>query len=328
MKRSAIAILLPCMFLTAFRAPGRAQLKPASQPVSPAALEHAVELAEQGRCAEALPPLRKGLRTIGNGDLKRRAGAAAVRCALALDQRAEVAGTLALLQQSFPHDPEILYLAAHAYSDLSMRASQELLRTAPGSPQVHMLGAEAFETQGKWNEALEEYRRALEQAPEMHGIHFRIGRIILSQPATPTTAQDARREFEAELKIDPANAGAAYVLGELAREAGQLPEAIEHFARATRLDPTFADAFLGLGRTLLDANRAAEAVTPLETGARQQPENPTMHFTLATAYQRLGRKEEAAREFAAHKSASEKARQAEESVRRAVSGGPPQAAPQ
>ncbi|HVX66106.1 MAG TPA: tetratricopeptide repeat protein [Bryobacteraceae bacterium] len=326
MHRTASPLLLSCVLLISASAAGRAQPARAAAPAaSPAAsLERAMKMAGEGRCAEALPIFQRSLRAAANGELKRRAGAAAVRCGLALDQRGEVASTLALLQQAFPHDPEILYLATHAYSDLSMRASRELLRTAPGSPQVHMLGAESFETQGKWNEALGEYRRALEQQPDMSGIHFRIGRIILSQPATPTTAQDARREFEAELKIDPSNAGAEYVLGELAREAGQLPEAIGHFTRATRLDPSFTDAFLGLGRALLDANRAAEAVAPLETCARQQPENPTLHFTLATAYQRLGRKEDAAREFAAHKATAEKARQAEESVRRAVSGGPPQ----
>jgi len=258
-------------------------------------VERVTELAERGRCAEAMPPLRKALRSIGDPDLKRRAGAAAVRCAMTANDAAEAASLLAWLRKELPSDPAVLYLAAHAYSDLSMRASQQLLQTAPGSPEVHMLGAEAFETQGKWNEALEEYRRVLERAPQTRGIHFRIGRIILSQPPTPTTAQDARREFEAELKLDPNNAGAEYVLGELTREAGQFDEAIGHLSRATKLDAGFADAYLGLGRALLDSNRAAEAVPPLETGAKLQPESPTMHFTLASPYARLGRKEDAAR---------------------------------
>lgn len=53
---------------------------------------------------------------------------------------------------------DVLYLAAHAYSDLSMRASQQLLFKAPGWYQVHQLNAESLEVQGKWD-AGEEYPR-------------------------------------------------------------------------------------------------------------------------------------------------------------------------
>jgi tetratricopeptide (TPR) repeat protein len=295
-----------------------ALLAAASEPVTP---EQAAEMAEHGRCAEALPPLKRALGQVQDKDLKRRVGLAGVRCAMTLRQSGEATEFLTWLDRQFPQDPEILYAAVHVYSDLSLRASQDLLYSAPASPQVRQLNAEALEAQGKWKEALDEYRLVLERAPNMHGIHFRIGRLILSQPATPTTAEDAQREFEAELKIDPANAGAEYVLGELAHQAQRTPEAISHLTRATRLDVAFADAYVALGRTLLDAERPAEAIPPLETAVKLEPENPTHHFLLATAYQRTGRREDAAREFAAHKAGAEKAQKASQNLRRGVSAG-------
>jgi tetratricopeptide (TPR) repeat protein len=82
---------------------------------------------------------------------------------------------LSVLSRDFPRDPEVLYAATHAYSDLSLRASQDLAREAPFSYQVHLLNAEALELQGKWDEAAAEYRRILEINPFLPGIHARRG---------------------------------------------------------------------------------------------------------------------------------------------------------
>ena len=136
----------------------------------------------------------------------------------------------------------------------------------------------------------------LKSNPQLPGIHYRLGRLLLSKPATPTVKEEARKEFEEELRINPSNAGAEFVLGELARQAENYPEAIERFTRATKMDAMFADAFIGLGRSLLDAQKGAEAVPPLERAEKLQPDNPTVHFLLANAYRRSGRQADADRE--------------------------------
>ena len=59
---------------------------------------------------------------------------------------------------------------------------------------------------------------------------------------------------------------------------------------------------------------------PLETAAKLAPENPTVHLSLATAYQRTGRKDEAAKEFALQKSTSEKINQNTKTLHKTVSG--------
>ena len=130
---------------------------------------------------------------------------------------------------------------------------------------------------------------------------------MLSKPdPAPTVAEDAKKEFERELKIDPNNAGAEYVLGELARQAQQLDVAIQHFSRATQLDAGFGDAFLGLGASLLSARRFAEAIPPLETAVKLEPQNPGAHYNLAMAFSRAGRKQDADREFAVHRQMTQK----------------------
>jgi len=294
-----------------------ANCQDAAQPMS---AERGVQLALEGRCTEAMPLLKQPSSIAGDKDLKRKVGKAGVRCAMLLHQQDDATSFLAWLQREFPNDPDILFLAVHVHSDLAQLNSQALMDTAPASPEVIQLNAENFEKQGDLQKAIGEYRILLQRAPDMPGIHYRIGGLIMSQPSTATSAEDARKEFEEELKIFPQNAGAEYYLGELARQGDKLPQAIEHFSRAAKFYPSFAEAHFGLGRSLLDSGQATDAVTPLETAAKLMPDNPTIHFALATAYQRLGKKEEAAREFALQKSTSEKINQNTKTLRKNVSG--------
>jgi len=204
-----------------------------------------------------------------------------------------------MLSRQFPHDAEVLYVLTHAYSDLATRAASELATTAPTSIPALEMDADASEPQGKWDQAEKDYRKILELNPRYPGIHFRLARLILSKPSPPPDfAEQAKKELQQELEIDPANAGAEYVLGELARQAQDLPGAVQHFSKATELDPNFADAFLGLGMTLLAEKKYPDAVAPLEKAVKLQPANPAGHYSLATAYARTGRREDADREFA------------------------------
>jgi predicted Zn-dependent protease len=288
---------------------GQASTKP-STPESVA--QSALDLADKGHCREALPILRKESSAASLAkDLKRKIGLAAVRCAMTLDEPDAAVSALQMLDREFPHDPEVLYVTAHAYSDLATRASQQLALTAPTSYQAEQLDAESLETQGKWDEAEAEYRKILQQNPQLPGIHYRIGRIILSRSPTPTTAEDAKKEFNAELAIDPNNAGAEYVLGELARESEQWDEAIAHFSKATELDAGFTEAFLGYGMSLNAAQKFSDAVAPLEEYVKMRPRDPAGHYQLAIAYARSGKKDEALREMGIQRELDEKAREAQ-----------------
>ncbi len=289
--------------------------------------QSAPQLAETGHCREALPLLKAEMAKATAADAQKRLGVDGVRCGMTLNDTDAALEFLRSLHKRFPTDAEVLYLQVHVFSDLSLRASQELMRTAPSAYQVHELNAEALETQGKWSDAEAEYREVLKRDPQLPGIHYRIARLQLSGPPSPTAKSDARRELEEEIKIDPKNAGAEYILGELARQDGKDQDAIEHFTRATKLDVGFEDAFIGLGRTLLTDDRAAEAIAPLEAAVKLDPESPIAHFNLATAYSRTGHKEEAAREFERLKVVSEKLKQTKEQVREGIAGAPPQHKP-
>jgi tetratricopeptide (TPR) repeat protein len=289
-----------------------AQSGPHAASDSSSLVHHAVKLAETGHCAEALPVLKKGLAQVTDKELKRDVGISGVNCAMSLNLPDTALAFLQVITRDFPRDPAVLYLAVHAYSDLSTRAAQELAQSARSSYQAHELNAEALEAQGKWDEAAREYHAVLQQNPTLPGIHFRLGRLLLSKPNPgPTVGEDAKKEMEQEIEIDPTNAGAEYVLGELARQAGQWSQAVDHFSRASKLDAGFGDAFLGLGSSLISLKKFPEAIAPLETAVKLEPANPAAHYNLATAYTRSGRKQEGEKEFAIHRQMVQKEEPAE-----------------
>jgi tetratricopeptide (TPR) repeat protein len=264
--------------------------------------EQALTLAAEGHCKEALPALKHALTAQGPEDTRKQAGVAGLRCSLAVDNRDSAMDFIRLLTKQFPRDPDILFIIVHAYSDLSSRTAQQLARTAPNSLPAHKLNAEAFEMQGNWSEAQREYELMIQKEPNAVGLHFLLGRLLLSRPgADAKTMEQAKQEFQKELEIDPKNAGAHYVLGELARRDEKCDEAIPQFSQAANLDPTFAEAYLGLGFCLVTVKKYEEAIAPLRQAERLMPGNPAVHFSLATALNLTGQKEEADKEFAIHR---------------------------
>jgi tetratricopeptide (TPR) repeat protein len=278
-----------------------AQSKTAAPPASGSALspDKAIALAEQGHCQESISTLKKAMAGQVPAETKKRAGIVGLRCSLTLDDRDSAGDFIRLLNKQFARDPDVLFILVHAYSDLSTRTAQDLGRTAPQSVPAHKLNAEALEMQGKWEPAELEYEGIIAKEPDAPGIHYLLGRLLLSRPdAGVDAAGRAKQEFLKEIQIDPKNAGAQYILGELARQEENWDEAISRFSAAANLDSTFGEAYLGWGFCLVSVKRYEEAIPPLQAAVRLQQGNPAAHYNLAVALSRSGKKEEAEKEFA------------------------------
>lgn len=272
-----------------------------SAPSSSDAGEKAISLVETGQCQQALPSLKRLLPQTAAKSLRYRMQMAEARCAMALDQENTVLEALLQLKREFPGDPEVLYITTHYFSELAMRTSQELAAKAPTSYQARRLEAEAYESQGKWDEAVGIYRGILRQDPNLPGIHYRLGQALLSRAGDTGPVDEAKAEFKRELELDPNNAAAEFVLGELARRAGQWEEAVQHFSRATKLDVSFTEAYLALGMSLAAEGKFAEAISPLQMYVKAEPNDPAGHYQMAIAYSRTGNKAAAETEMSLQK---------------------------
>lgn len=283
-----------------------AQAKTQAAPAAgSAAVERALGLAEKGHCSEALPVLKRGTAHVVDKQLKYHAAMGEARCAMSVDDTTTAVDALLLLQRDFPDDPEVLYISTHYFSQMANRAAQHLAQTAPHSAQAQKLNAEALESQGKWDEAIDAYHKILEEYPKQPEIHYRIARILLDQSSTAGAAAKAKQELNDELAVNPGNAAAEFILGEIARRAADWNTAIQHFQRASELDAGFSEAYLARGMSLAGAGRFAEAIPPLERYVKMQPEDPAGHYQLALAYSRTGNKEAAAREMELQRKAAQ-----------------------
>jgi predicted Zn-dependent protease len=100
-------------------------------------------------------------------------------------------------------------------------------------------------------------------------------------------------EFQAELKIDPANASALYEIGELHRIAGETEPARTFFAAALKVYPDFPEAELGLGTVLATLQRPAEALPYLASASQHDPDDEATWYRLSQVQRALGHTAEA-----------------------------------
>jgi tetratricopeptide (TPR) repeat protein len=277
------------------------QAKIASAPQSASVPDRALALAAKGHCRESISALKRAMASQVPSAIKKEIGVVGVRCSLELDDRDSTLDFVRFLHKQFPLDPDVLFVVTHAYSDLSIRTAQDLGRTAPQSFAAHKLNAEALEMQGKWEPAQLEYEWMIQKEPNTPGIHFLLGRLLLSRSdAGPDATERAKQEFLKEIQLDPNNAGAVYILGELDRRDQKWDEAIERYTQAVKIDPNLGEAYLGWGYCLVNLKKYEDAIPPLRTAERLMPANPEVHHSLGTALERSGHKDEAQKEFAIH----------------------------
>lgn len=274
-----------------------------------------LSLADSGECLRALPYLEEGYPQADALPLKRLVGKSSLNCAIKLNQENKAIALLEALNRDFPNDSDVLYMGIHLYTDLARAYSHRLLTSAPGSFQVHKLNAELLEENGKLADAVTEYRAALALNPHLPGIHIKVGLLLLAGEPQSTTIDEARHEFEEELKVYPGSAPAYYELGQLALNSRDWTGAAHLFERAAALDPGFAAAFVGLGKCHLMAGHPSDAIGPIERAVRLQPDYEDAHYQLSLAYRRAGRTEEADRELAAYRQLHEKRVRTKEFVR-------------
>lgn len=294
--RTKAFLFTGCAVLLAFPA-GRARAAQ-SVAIQAASVQRGIDLAETGHCKQALPLLKHDLSRISSKAKRYQGQMAMVRCAMAVDDERTAVDTLLMMEHESPDDPEVLYIATHFFSELGMRSAERLQQRAPDSYQEKRLRAETLQSQGKNDEAAAIYRKILEKNPKIPGIHYQLGQIALAEAGASGSTDAAKQEFEKETEVDPSNASAEFVLGELDRRSGEFSDAIRHFTRATTLDAGFSEAYLALGMSLAASGKFAEAKAPLEKYVKLEPDDPAGHYQLAIAYARTGDKEGSAREMA------------------------------
>jgi Flp pilus assembly protein TadD len=180
--------------------------------------------------------------------------------------------------------------------------------------RVHQNRATHLFEAGQLEEALAEYRRAADLAPEEPVVHNNLGTILTRLGKV----EDADAEYREALRLDPGNATAHFNLGALAAAEGRDADAVEHYRSALNSDPgnesarfnlanalrrsgeleaaineyawvverdgSNVDARLGESLSLIRLHRYAEAAKRLEAGTRALPDDLRLRHALVRVF--------------------------------------------
>lgn len=108
----------------------------------------------------------------------------------------------------------------------------------------------------------------------------------------------AMAEYQELLKLDPNSVMGQLGFGALLLKQGKIAEALAALNRAVQLDDKEFEAHWALGRALALSARYLEAIDSFKKAVSLAPERSDAHYQLGLALKRLGRNEEANREFA------------------------------
>ena len=156
----------------------------------------------------------------------------------------------------------------------------------------YILG-KALARQGKLDEAISNYSKALQRAPSYAEVYFSLGIALAEQGKLA----EAISNYSKALHIKPNYAEAHNSLGFALARQGKLQEAISHYSEAVGIKPDYASAHNNLGIALAEQGKLAEAISNYSKAVRTRPTYAEAHNNLGVALARQGNIDEAIGHF-------------------------------
>jgi tetratricopeptide (TPR) repeat protein len=189
--------------------------------------------------------------------------------------------------------PEASYWRARCYEKLATAAYLRLYQADSNSHRLHQLMGDIEAARGDDGKAIEEYRAAIALKPSLPNLHYSLGHLLWKDLKVP----EARVELEAEIALNPHHAGALNNLGDTYLLEHQPEKALPLLERALAADAGSSDIHRDLGTAYSELKDYRRAVEQFKIAIADDHDG-SVHYKLARAYQALGEKENAGREFA------------------------------
>jgi tetratricopeptide (TPR) repeat protein len=270
---------------------GEVCLETRDYPAAVAALKRALELSPeldaahlqlgyallaQGYAEEAIPHLDKvhALEALGIAQIETGRYEAAV---------ANLSAALA----NHPGNQDLLYYLGHASGLLSKRSIDTLMSAYPDSARTHQAMGENYFVLRQMPQAEKEYAAALQQRPDLPGLHLELGLVYAGAADWPK----AEEAFRFEAKLQPGSAEAAYRLGSALLQQGKGQEARVELQRSDHLLPNMPETLYSLGKAASlegDSALAEKSWTRLLAVEKDTALAAQTHFALAALYRKAG----------------------------------------
>jgi tetratricopeptide (TPR) repeat protein len=174
------------------------------------------------------------------------------------------------------------------YADLETLWRITIARN-PNSFLAHNNLGSVYFRNGRINEAIEQYQKALEIYPRYVMALNNLGNALFRAERM----DEAIEQYQKALAIQPDDADAHDDLGNFLLEKGQVDEAIDQYQKALAIRPDDADAHDGLGNALLEKGQVDEAIIHFQKALAIQPDSAEYHNNFGNALLRKGMLDEA-----------------------------------
>ena len=188
-------------------------------------------------------------------------------------------GLLTWRQTQVWHDPERLWNYVLSTTGESLFARNNL--------------GNALAVQGRFEEAIDQFQRALRIDPNDPDATYNLGNALAQQG----NFEVAGKQLQHALEINPGNAMAAYDLGNVRARQGRFEEAIDQFQRALKIDPRLTRAHYNVGSLLSQQGKLDEAITHFRQVMLLAPEDGRPPYHLGQIFSRQGKFDEAIRHY-------------------------------
>jgi arylsulfatase A-like enzyme/Flp pilus assembly protein TadD len=171
---------------------------------------------------------------------------------------------------------------------------QRLIAREPEASRPYLQLGQCLILLKDFPKAVPELRKIVTSRPDLTVSHFQLGMALLASE----DIAGAVPELEIVVARDPRWERARLMLATAYLQTERVPDAVKQCEKVLEFDPNHYPTNLMLGRILLLSGDAEAALPKLEKAAALQPNAPEPHVLLTDAYDRLGRKTDAARERA------------------------------
>jgi tetratricopeptide (TPR) repeat protein len=173
---------------------------------------------------------------------------------------------------------------------------QKALALEPGSAAFHGGLGTAYYQKKRMDEAIVQYQKALEIKPdfaEAAEAHNNLGYALLQKERV----NEAITHFQKALEIEPDFAEAHNTLGDCLFQIGRVDEAIVQYQKALEIKPDFVEAQNNLGYSLFQIGRVNEAITHFQKALEINPDFAEAQNNLGYSLLQKGRVNEAITHF-------------------------------
>jgi len=179
--------------------------------------------------------------------------------------------------------------------DQAMQCYRKALLIQPGYAGVHRNVGSVLARLGRYDEALVHYRRAVEIRPDNHEFHCSLGKLLAKLGRT----DEALKCFGRALQLAPKYPLGNYEKAMLLDAQGHPDQALPYFQTALRAQPWQAAWHYNYANALRKTGRIDEAVEQYRRTVRLEPDNAPAHNNLGLLLARQGRFAEAVAHYRA-----------------------------